>query len=220
MSADAIEILTESAQKRWPASVRIAAALGGTSGFAAAVSRQLLRRARPMCTKWIDSDEADRWFLHHTILRARSTDARETLGKPDALIAAFDKPTTEYVAFIRALRTLSFQQREAFVLSECERLDPRLVAVSMDCSKTAAQQHLLEATQQLTLVAGETYDVQIKRLRGAYQHLSPREDETAKRIQWLGRPIVVKRKIRRVLVTVITIALIAIAAVVAYRVWS
>ena len=41
---------------------------------------------------------------------------------------------------------LPLQQREAFILHQGERLNPRLLGVAMDCSITAAQVHLDAAT--------------------------------------------------------------------------
>ena len=213
---DPLPVLLDSATRRWPACVRVATALGGTGRFAAVVSRQLLRRARPVCEGWIDTDEADRWFLHHTILLCRATSNAESIGQRDVLISAYDQPTDDYVAFVRAIRTLSFQQREAYVLSACEKLDDRLLAVAMDCSKTAAQTHLDQATKQLRLIAGDSYDKELRRLVRAYHHLTPDDAETRKRVEWLARPIVTKRRFKHAAVIGAIVALLAGAAAVAY----
>jgi Sigma-70, region 4 len=212
--SDSISILLDSTRRMWPACVRIATTLGGTSGFAAVVSRQLLRRARPVCEQWIDEDEADRWFLHHTILLCRQTSNQPFMGHRDALISAFDSPSDEYIAFMRALRTLPFQQREAFVLNVCEKLDERLLAVAMDCSKTAAQSHLSGAVKQLRLISGEHYDKQLQRVARAHQHLTPEPDEVERRARWLARPIVVKKRLKLAMIVGAAITLIVGAAAV------
>jgi len=77
------------------------------------------------------------------------------------------------VAFVSALRQLETQQREAFLLHHCERLNARYSALAMDCSTEAADNHLKAADQSLRLVAGADFDALAKKLADAYAHLAP-----------------------------------------------
>ena len=72
--------------------------------------------------------------------------------------------------FIRALRALPMQQREAFILMHGEKLDVRAIAVAMDCSVLAAGNHLNEATDRLRHLAGSKLESHASRLASILVH--------------------------------------------------
>src|SRR5688572_15823413 len=152
----------------YPAVVRIAKALAGRDDVADGVVRFVMLRASRMIPTWRDETAAERWFLHHTVLTARRAAAHEPSPKHDLLVAPpspADPPTPAYVAFVRAVRQLPVQQREAFLLHAGERFNPRYLGVAMDCSTQAAQAHLDAATAALRTVVGTTgFDPLVARL--------------------------------------------------------
>jgi DNA-directed RNA polymerase specialized sigma24 family protein len=201
----------------YPAVVRIAKGLSGREDVAEGVVRFIMVRAAKMIPTWRDETAAERWFLHHTVLTARRAAAHEPNPKSD-LLAASDPPTPEYVAFVRAIRQLPVQQREAFLLHAGERFNPRYLGVAMDCSTQAAQAHLDAARAALRAVTGpEGFEPLVGRLSAVYAHLGPAETEVIPTVRkWVNkglRPQRLRRLIRTVLAT-------AVLAGVGWAVWK
>jgi DNA-directed RNA polymerase specialized sigma24 family protein len=196
----------------YPAVLRIARGLAGRIDVADGVVRFVMLRAPTMLPRWRDSTAAERWFLHHTVLTARRAAAHEPSVKTDLLAADADPP---YAAFIRALRQLPIQQREAFILHAGERFNPRFLGVAMDCSTDAAQNHLDAATTALRNIAGNDFAALANHLATNYIHLGPAPDDIAPAVgKWAGkalRPHQFRRLLRRLIVTLI-LALLLLAA--------
>jgi DNA-directed RNA polymerase specialized sigma24 family protein len=151
---------------------RIALALSGSDSVARAVAEHLARRSLRMVPRWQDPSSAENWFCHHAVLATRSVGAPAPEPQSDPLVLHAPSPADPaYVAFVRALRLLPVQQREAFILHHGERLNPRMLGVAMDCSTGAAATHLDAATLALRTVGGELADAMTEALARAYAAL-------------------------------------------------
>jgi DNA-directed RNA polymerase specialized sigma24 family protein len=191
----------------YPAVLRVARGLSGRTDVADGVVRFVMLRAPVMLPRWRDATAAERWFLHHTVLTARRAAAHEPKAKNDLLATDADP---SYAAFVRAIRQLPIQQREAFILHAGERFNPRFLGVAMDCSTDAAQNHLDAATTTLRGIAGNDFAALANHLANSYAHLGPAADVG----RWAGkalRPHRFRRFIRR-LVFALVFALLVFAA--------
>jgi DNA-directed RNA polymerase specialized sigma24 family protein len=195
----------------YPAVLRIARGLSGRIDVADGVVRFVMLRAPTMLPRWRDATAAERWFLHHTLLTARRAAAHEPTAKNDLLAADADP---RYAAFVRAIRQLPIQQREAVILHLGERFNPRFLGVAMDCSTEAAQNHLDAATTTLRGIAGNDFAPLADRLATAYARLGPAADDVAPAAgRWAGkalRPHRFRRFVRRVVIAII-LALLVLA---------
>ena len=171
--ADAEALLAE----HYPLICRMARGLAGSDDYARGVLRFVMSHAMQNVQHWRDPDAVERWFVHQTVLTRRRTADRAPDPRADLLVgdASSDPP---YVAFVRAVRTLSPQQREAFLLHHGERWTVRQVAVAMDCSTQATEMHLRLAQQSLTTVAGNDYSRLMNRLVATYASLTPSAQAT------------------------------------------
>src|SRR5687768_5070472 len=124
---------------------RVAHALSGDDRIARVVAELLVRRSLRMLPKWHDPSSPENWFYHHALLTTRGTNTPPPDPHADPLVALGPADDPAYVAFVRALRLLPPQQREAFILHHGERLNARLLGVAMDCSTGAADVHLRAA---------------------------------------------------------------------------
>ncbi len=118
-----------------PAAYRLAVGLCGRADVAAAVAARVLDRAAVLAPRWPTAAAAERWFFRFTVLSARA--ARRPGPAGDA-------------AGLSWLAGLPSQQREAVVLHHGLGLDLHRMAAAMDCSSTAAANHLGAATAVLT----------------------------------------------------------------------
>src|SRR3954470_18169144 len=100
-------------QAVYPSTLRIARGLCGREDVAEGVVRFVMVRAFAVLPKWRDETAAERWFLHHTVLTARRAEGHAPNHRNDLLAVGGD---ARYAAFVRALRALPQQQREAVVL--------------------------------------------------------------------------------------------------------
>lgn len=197
----------------YAAARRIALALSGSDPLSRAVAEQLARRSLDFVPRWQDPSTAENWFTHHAVLMTRSANA----PAPDPLadpLATFAPPPVgpRLVAFVRALRLLPVQQREAFILHHGERLNPRMLGVAMDCSTSAAATHLDAASLALRAVSGEHADAltavltrAYAALRGAHADARPTARvhvRRARRQRWL-------RRIARILLLTLVLGAIA-----------
>ncbi|MGA3066981.1 MAG: sigma factor-like helix-turn-helix DNA-binding protein [Tepidisphaeraceae bacterium] len=157
---------------------RVAHALCRNPNAAKKTVVRVMRASGRFLPKWKSAQEADSWFLHHTILTIREISGK-TSPRPanDYLIQHADNPGLSYLAFVRALRHLPQQQREAFLLSRGEHLDSRQLAIAMDCSTSAAANHLAAATDALKAIAGDAFEAQTTALAGVYASLTPPEEK-------------------------------------------
>src|SRR5271154_3609267 len=117
MRADAI--LTEC----FPALWRVAHALGGSDRAGRVIVQTIVRQILNAMPTWRPDTPPLQWFYHHTVLAARAQQADTGDPLTDPLIERTSSPDPDYVAFIRALRLLPQQQREAYLLHHGEGLD-------------------------------------------------------------------------------------------------
>ena len=186
----------------YPVVYRVACGLCGDERTAAGVVRVVLSRSLHVLTRWRSPADAQNWFLHHTVLAARQ--ARRRSPPPAADLLALGG-TAEFVAFVRAVRSLPFQQGEAFVLNHAEELDPRRLAVAQDCSTAAAANHLVAATAALRPIAGPRFGNFITTMAANYAKVSPPEGlVVGKVVRAAGR-----RRAGRALAAVLAVALAA-----------
>jgi DNA-directed RNA polymerase specialized sigma24 family protein len=204
----------------YPAVVRIAKGLAGRDDVADGVVRFMMLRAAKMLPTWRDESAAERWFLHHTVLTARRAAGHRPDPRSDLLATAADPPADPpYLAFVRAVRQLPVQQREAFVLHAGEHFNSRYLGVAMDCSTQAAQAHLDAARAALQTVAGgpPECDALTARLAAAYAQLGPTNAQVLpavrKHVGKALRPHRLRRAIRWII-------LLAILAAVAWAAWK
>jgi len=192
----------------YPLVWRMATGLTGRSDVGRGVAKFVMQQSLGMLESWKDDGAPTRWFLHHTVLTVRRTQKHQPDRQNDVFLAgAQNEPG--YVAFVRGMRTMPLQQREAFVLTHCERLDIRTLAVAMDCSTTAAANHLQVATDHLVMLSQKEFDAHVARMRQAYQALSPDEELSLKDIRrnvrrWL-LPWLIGRLVRPVVALVLLI---------------
>ncbi|MBV8782125.1 MAG: hypothetical protein JO353_12080 [Phycisphaerae bacterium] len=158
---------------RYPCLYRMAYALIGREDVASAAVKVVLRQSVAASRLWNSPSDVDRWFMHHTLLTVRRAGARPGELANDPLIRHVVSNNAYYPAFVQALRALSMQQREAFLLHHGERLDERGLGISMDCSMQAASQHLREATKVLRAYGGAMYSVLTEQVVQTYDHLAP-----------------------------------------------
>lgn len=204
-------VLTDS----FPAVYRMTHALTGEPRVAAAVGRQVLRRAVRFMPRWRTGTTPENWFYHQTLLLSREVQAQHDWPQRDLLITAGpDEPA--FVAFIRALRGLPRQQMEAFLLNHGERLNSRLLGVAMDCSATAAATHLAAASDALHTLSGNHFPHLVAFLERAYATLTPPETIVRTTVVQQVAAALWSIRIRRIMRWVIALTILSI---VGYGLW-
>lgn len=183
-------------------------------------ARRVMGQSLRMLPTWKNATEASNWFLHHTVLAAREAGS-ENVGAAadfahDCLVEHVDRPSTEYQAFVRALRGLPPQQAEAFVLFRGEKLEPRQIAVAMDCSTAAAANHLIAANKTLTAIAVPGFDAQAAALARVYASLTPPENLIVGDISAVARRLS-RRRWRGWIRNMMTFALLVVLAWIVWR---
>jgi DNA-directed RNA polymerase specialized sigma24 family protein len=152
---------------------RIALALCGNRQSAEAVVERVLRSSGNISRRWETDEDAQRWFMHYTVLLCRRTNnerknagsevirragsdgekpgssayLRTGVGGNEALLNLVTDPDS--VSILHAIQQLPTQQREAFLLHHGEEMDLRQMATAMDCSSAAAANHLVAAVKAL-----------------------------------------------------------------------
>jgi DNA-directed RNA polymerase specialized sigma24 family protein len=162
----------------YPTIHRVAYALSGREDVGRGIIRFVITRAIIQISRWRNIDAAKQWFYHFTVLTARRN-THQPSAEQDCLVTSSlsnTKIQPAYLAFIRGLRMLPFQQREAFILHHGENLALRDLAIGMDCSTQAAQQHLEIAIDSLQALAGDAFPEMLGRFKSAYEKLLPAED--------------------------------------------
>lgn len=165
----------------YPLVWRMASGLTGREDVGKGVTKYIMQRALRSLSSWKDEGAPARWFHHNTLLMVRRTYKHPPQTETDCLLVS-DRSTID-VAFIRSLRQLPMQQREAFILANGERLDPRAIAVAMDFSVLATGTHLREATHQLQSLGPEDFEISVKRMAAAYHKLGPDEEMAVQEIR-------------------------------------
>jgi len=200
----------------YPAMHRIAHALTGDPKLAPQIVRLVLRRAVLVMPRWRNGITPENWFYHHMLLTARGASPLPVAIGRDLLITAGPTGSPAYLAFVRALRGLPRQQMEAFVLNHGEKLNARLLGVSMDCSTGAATVHLDAATQSLATIAGESFDDLVTRFERAYATLTPPPTVVRAAVSQEAAAAIWTIRLRRFIRQSVAITLLAL---IAYAVW-
>ncbi|HEX2973151.1 MAG TPA: sigma factor-like helix-turn-helix DNA-binding protein, partial [Tepidisphaeraceae bacterium] len=146
---------------------RMAYGLSGREDVGRGIVRFMMKQGLARLPQWRDAEMARRWFYHHTILTVRRAAMHQPTPKQEVLLRG--QQPAAYQAFIRAMRALPQQQREAFLLTHGEKLDSRQVAIAMDCSTHAVELHLQAAQDALTPLAGDSFPALVNQMTQAYQ---------------------------------------------------
>lgn len=178
---------------------RVAWALCGRKNASQQVVRGVMKLSINFLIDWESARDAENWFVHHTVLASRLADQSPVPAEEDCLVRHANEPSAEYIAFVKALRNLTAQQREAFILVRGEGLDTRQVAVAMDCSTAAAANHLIAANQFLSKMVGDHFDGMTATLAGVYASLTPPEKLIVGPISAAVRRATAKRWRKRVM---------------------
>ena len=201
---------------QFPSVYRLAYALAGRWDVGRGIARFVLARSVRVMPKWKPDDDPVNWFHRYTIMMSRRS-ARHTIDvRKDVLVEQAMQPDNAYIAFVAALRHLEAQQREAFLLHYCERLNDRYSALAMDCSTEAAANHLKAATQALRLVAGADFDPLTKKLCDAYAHLTPEGQDV---IPQINKVVFRQVNLRKWLERIVLLVELAILAALLYGGW-
>ncbi|HWP40420.1 MAG TPA: RNA polymerase sigma factor [Tepidisphaeraceae bacterium] len=208
----------------YPMVYRIAAGLTGRRDVAQGVVRFVLQQSLRALHLWTDPAAPTRWFYHHTILTIRRAHKHQPDATSDTLLGEpgepQDQPDPAYLAFVRALRSLPQQQREAFILRHGEKLEIRQIAIAMDCSTLAAANHLQQAEQHLVALAADRYHPHVLRMHRTYQSLHPAEELTIRDVRRRIRRLLLPWGLKRVLGSIVTLLLLAAALWGAWWVWK
>jgi DNA-directed RNA polymerase specialized sigma24 family protein len=204
----------------YPAVYRMAHGLSGREDVARNVIRFVMTRGVRQAPNWKNEGDPERWFDHHTVLMWRRAAHFEPDPHHDALAQPSgggpESASAGYMAFVRALRHLPPQQREAFILHVGEGYDDRRLGIAMDCSRDAAGNHRAAARRALMAVSGEQFDAYVDTMRRAYVALVPRQDLVLPVLRkYLSRHLW-PRRIRRALKFLIGLAVLAGLA---YAIW-
>jgi DNA-directed RNA polymerase specialized sigma24 family protein len=159
-----------------PQVCRLACALCGLDPFGKAVVHTVMRQSLKALPNWRHSGDPANWFLHHTVLKCRELATPIPNPADDSLTRGNPNPSPQYLAFVRALRLLPIQQREAFLLFRAEKLDPRQVAVAMDCSTGAANNHHTAAAKALAAISAGAFESCAAELTRVYSTLTLPDD--------------------------------------------
>lgn len=188
----------------YPTVHRIAYALCGQETAAREVIDRVLSRALPALPKFRDDSAADRWFYHYTLLETRRHDRVASQVDP---LDTENPLNPEYTAFVRALRAMPVQQREAIVLNHGEHLNPRYLGVAMDCSAEAAANHLRVATLHLQSIGGDQFVPLLETLAQKYHRLAPSPDTARPMIQRRINRFLFPRRLKRWMLLLIGLAM-------------
>lgn len=156
---------------------RIATGLTGREDVGRGIATYIMKRSLRAIPTWKDDAAPQRWFAHHTLLAARRTTHHQPELEHDTLLTNA-KNEIPLLAFVRALRILPLQQREAFILSRFENFGPRQMATAMDCSVVAAETHLEAADRQLMDLADAAFAERVAHLKRIYMSHAPDEPLT------------------------------------------
>ena len=204
----------------YPSVRRIALALVADEGAARAVARRVMDQGLRVLPGWRHGATPENWFYHHTLLAAReAAAARSADGRPDPLVARASFADPAYAAFVRAVRGLPEQQREAYLLHHGERLNERLLGVAMDCSAAAATNHLQAATEALAAMSGGDHARCTAILAKAYADLSPEPSEAGIVVHPSVRRARRRRLLRGIVRAILALVVLALLVAIAWAGW-
>jgi DNA-directed RNA polymerase specialized sigma24 family protein len=214
LQREALEKLVESV---YPGVCRIAYGLSGREDMGHGIVRFVINHSLQQLAQLRDAAEARRWYYHFTVLVCRRGRKHEPRPEQDTLVAKSGEVSAAYVAFVKGLRVLPFQQREAYLLTFGEQLLYRDVATAMDCSIAAVEVHLGVAQQTLRAMSGDGYEKMNERLTRTWGNLSPREEAIQPSVSKLIKRLMWPRRLKRILKIAATIAIVTALAYVAWR---
>jgi len=191
---------------------RMAYALGGREDVGNGIIRFVITQGLRHLDSWRDAEMAERWFWHHTVLTSRRAQRHPPGAKDDVLLRSARGPDAQYAAFVRTLRDLPFQQREAFILHHGERFDSRRLAIAMDCSTHAAAMHLHAAHDAIKALVGPSFAAMNDRMTRAYVGLTAAESLMRPAIRRHVARSLWPRRLRRAIAAIAALALLATAA--------
>jgi DNA-directed RNA polymerase specialized sigma24 family protein len=200
-----------------PAVHRLAVALTGNERLGGLLARRTLQQSLRFVQTWRDAADVQRWFYHHTILATRPYADRPPPPDRDALLPPALAGSPRAVAFVKALRGLSPQQREAYLLTHGEQLPPRPMATAMDFSLDASATHLAHAARTLRAIAADDYPALELAIATRYAELTPTGAETLSLVRKTIRRHVWPRRLK---VFFAATLLIALLAGIAWVVWT
>ena len=177
---------------------RVAAGLTGSVEHAESVANAVVARAVMQRIGEHNNVDRDRWFPHHTVLTSRE-------------IVRLNGYATAGWGLPRELADLPTQQREAFVLHHGERLDLRQLATAMDCSTTAAANHLAAATGRLRSSVADLGKFTAA-LPGLLAAVVPPPHDITEKVDRQVRQTTWRRRTRVVVRTLVTIVVICVIA--------
>jgi DNA-directed RNA polymerase specialized sigma24 family protein len=209
----AIELLLASI---YPAVHRIAHGLSGRGDVGDGVLAFIIKQSIHQLPRFRDPEAAERWFHHHTVLTIRRAHQYQPSSKSDTLVGPAGSDP-QYAAFVRALRALPEQQREAFVLHHAERMPVRSVAISMDCSTHAAELHLRAAQDALGSLAGAAFESLKQRMAEVYSRLAPVEAVLRPALRRQISRTLFPRRLKRLCILVLVVALVIAVVWVAHH---
>jgi DNA-directed RNA polymerase specialized sigma24 family protein len=205
--------LEEVLQREYPRVYRVALSLCQDRNVGLAVVKKVLARSGVMFDRWETDQDADRWFLRYTVLCSRGQES----GREDSLFAMADDPA--WKGIILAMRHLPMQQREAYLLHHGEGLELRQLATAMDCSSSAAANHLSAAENALRPIAGDRLAGFAMGLPGVMAGLGPAQESLEVEVSRVIRKRRRRMWIRRWVVWPMKVVLMLGAAWLVWEVW-
>jgi DNA-directed RNA polymerase specialized sigma24 family protein len=201
----------------YPPLVRISMTLAGDAKRGLDLVQGLVRGSLVASENWNEPTAPWRWFLHHAILNLRRLPPSPG---PDPLVQYSADKEVPFVAFVSALRKLPPQQQEAFILRQGEKMSERELAVAMDCSVTAAVNHLLAAQDALELVAAEGIDQRMAEFRTAYDNLSPDPAAVKQYVMSRVQSRTAKKRTKGLFKVIVWVIVLAVVGYGLYRVFK
>jgi DNA-directed RNA polymerase specialized sigma24 family protein len=206
----------------YPQVCRIAYGLCGRPIWGRDVVRFVMSRSLRVMHTWTQEGAPERWFHHHTVLASRRVGTRPP-AEEDVLLSRVDRSSPAYAGyaiFVRALRDLGTQQREAFLLHHGEQLHIRQIAVAMDCSTEAAANHLTAGTEALRAVAKEYFTVCNEAVAHAYRMQTPSDVMVVPAVEKHIKTHLWPRRIKRGIGWLVVLSLWAMLGLAVWYLWS
>ncbi len=203
----------------YPQVYRLAYGLSGRDDVGRGIVKFVMKRGLRQLTNWTDESAPMRWCQHHTLLTVRRAARHKPDVAHDTLVRGAQTDNAYYAAFIRALRALPFQQREAFVLTHGEQWDARNLATAMDCSTEAASNHLKEATRALSALGGDFYSTFTAQLAQTYKSLTPSEELILTNVEYNVKRHLWPRKIWRLIELIVMATVVTAIVLFAWKVY-
>jgi DNA-directed RNA polymerase specialized sigma24 family protein len=195
----------------YPTVYRMAYGLSGRDDVGREIVRTVMRQSLHVMESWQQESAPERWFIHHTVLTARRGLRHRPEIHEDTLVRGHEDDS-QYTAFVRAVRNLTFQQKEAVILHHAGGFDIRKLAQAMDCSTEAASNHLRTGTTELEKIANENLAGLLKKMKDAYMALAPGEEIYLPMIESRVRRFLWRRRLGRFVMAFLVAAILGLAA--------